>query len=251
MTLYKFCKRAHNVALDCDTLRLGTLQEFREKDPSFSIADQWEGITNSTTDGKAINFSGAELTKLGLSIPAISIGSQGNVNLTGGMSTMFPNLYIFSVSIEEINSSLYEYDSKYSISEPQLFANELKRLFVEQFDINDYVKGDFVKSDFLDSEMTQLNVQFNIECFHGPVKYLKKPFVLSEENKMEILEIHNRPLKAYFTKAVEKINDNEYRFIIIPRIGERIISVKKEAKILNIKPLMTLLVLRKTLLKSF
>ena len=43
MILVKYCEEEFNIEKGCNTLQLGTFQYYREKDPSFSIADPEEG----------------------------------------------------------------------------------------------------------------------------------------------------------------------------------------------------------------
>lgn len=228
--LYKFCKKEFNIALGCNTLRLGTLQEYREMDTSFCIADQWEGISQAGTDGKFVDFTEKELSSAGVSLPAMSLDPGVSVSLKGNLIMKIPNVYIFSVSLKEQNDSLKEYDSRYTIHNPHAFATELVRLFISQLAFKDFDFG-FEFGNYLVSEMNQINIQ----CFHQPVKYKEKPFIYNEENKIEILKIINNPVESYFTKSVEKNEDNEYRFVILPTINQQIISVKRDAKILNIK----------------
>ncbi|MBX3163442.1 MAG: hypothetical protein KF900_03100 [Bacteroidetes bacterium] len=232
MMLYKFCKQEHNIAIGCNTLRLGTLQEYREMDSSFYIADQWEGISQAGTNGKPVTFTGKELSSAGVSLPAMSLGPNDSVNLTGkgNLIMKIPNVYIFSVSSKESNDSLKDYDSRYTIYNPQSFASELVRLFINQLSFKDF-DFNFEYGNYLVSEMNQINIQ----CIHQPVKYKEKPFIYNEENKIEVLKIINNPVESYFTKSVEKNEDEEYRFVILPTINRQIISVKKEAKILNIR----------------
>ncbi len=175
-------------------------------------------------------IKGEELLQSGLAIPAISVGPNAGgstIIINGGMTMMFPNVYIFCVSQNDVNNSLNEYDSQYAISNPHLFAIELVRLLTNQLKISD-----FEENDFLHSEIAQMR----INCYHRPVQYLEKPIACTMDNRMDVLKILNDVIGSYFLKSAEKSDDQEYRFVLIPMIGQRILSVKNEAKILNISP---------------
>ena len=232
MFLHKHCKENHNIAKGCKTIRLGSLQEYREMDAKFDIADQWEGISKAGTNGDHITFSGEDLSKPEMSGPIITVGpnaTKGTFTINGSMTVNIPNVHIFCVSYNDVNNSFSEYNSKYTIPDPEKFAAELLRLYIQQLKISD-----LEISDALISEIGQMQFQ----CLHRPVRYLKKPFDITPENKMEIMKIINNPnpVESYFTKADEKSDDQEYRFVLLPIIGKNIVSVKKEAKILNLEP---------------
>lgn len=45
LTMYvKYCKSEYNIHLSCNTVKLGTLREYRESYPGFVISDPEEGV---------------------------------------------------------------------------------------------------------------------------------------------------------------------------------------------------------------
>ncbi len=46
--LIKYCEEKYNIYSGCDTVQLGTLDYYREMDPSFIISDPKEGTLELT-----------------------------------------------------------------------------------------------------------------------------------------------------------------------------------------------------------
>jgi hypothetical protein len=157
MRLLKYCKRAHNIALGCNTFQLGTFDYYRELDSSFAIADAREGYihylgpeteivvdadelngvtggavraTDRTNIGAPPPFRNPGATNVQISGATFEYGADGilhaRVGPTLDVKLHYPNSYIFCMSIvgdqeppdpQKISS---DYDSYYRIGRKNL-----------------------------------------------------------------------------------------------------------------------------------
>ena len=97
MILVKYCEEGFNITKRCNTLQLGTFQYYREKDPSFSIADPEEGYVQISADHKSlIEVPYAQWNRLFGQI--MSIDENSNVKMGGGTGQQLPGNIKFNAS---------------------------------------------------------------------------------------------------------------------------------------------------------
>ncbi|MCK4824660.1 hypothetical protein KA005_53405, partial [bacterium] len=62
--LIKYCKEKYNIYSGCDTVQLGTLDYYREMNPSFIISDTEEASFELTNVGKPLTLSKEQTEKI-------------------------------------------------------------------------------------------------------------------------------------------------------------------------------------------
>ncbi len=62
--LIKYCRKEHNIFAECNTIRLGTLDYYREMDPAFTISDPNEASLEITNEGIPLTLSKEKKKKL-------------------------------------------------------------------------------------------------------------------------------------------------------------------------------------------
>ena len=130
-TLLKFCKPEHNILNKCHEIRFGTLQDYREMNPSFSIADQDEGREyTDIISADPTNTTSEALKK----IPPAWRGATISYSL---VETTFPNCYIWccSMSDKPVSPEMglifhKEYTSYYEITDAFRFCDILVPLII-------------------------------------------------------------------------------------------------------------------------
>ena len=96
--LIKYCEEKYNIYSGCDTVHLGTLDYYREMDPSFTISDPEEASFELTNVGKPLTLSKEQTEKIteGKCINApLKVEEGGNIV----KKLKFPNCYIFCASM--------------------------------------------------------------------------------------------------------------------------------------------------------
>jgi hypothetical protein len=224
--LVKYCKPEHNPLQGCKTIRLGTLQYYREMDPSFSIADEHEGKesysinvvhgSNNYADGAAFLERCGIISGLG----ANSAFTRCEVDIT------FPNSYIWCCKqVDGQWSPGYgqsldkEYTSSYSIDTPKEFGLTLAKALYSKVELDMFTER---AQKYITSQSLKLS-DLKLQCAAAPVRYVPKKqgmygdhFTLHYEN--ELPEFY-RPA---FVKPEKYKFDTEFRYALVftcPKTG--------------------------------
>ena len=259
MKYYKSCKKEHNIAIECNTIRLGTFQDYRDMDSSFSIADNEEGFTNIEIQAENLKISTKQWNDIIGTSGALMIGSSGEVTAGGNSKTDLvkevnyndgggtyqfneghvtldgtsslkvtcPNLYMFCLSTKAVKPEeiFKEYNSQYYFTESTIsnLTNLLSELLISQFKVR-YIENNFKGEISLDELYCTPRVQV--------IDYVNnKKIILKECNEFTTNFLEDTILKGMFEKNENKYSDDsEYR-ILLPIYHEEygIIPVKKDA----------------------
>ena len=218
--LVKYCKREHNIARGCRTIRLGTLRSYRDDDPNFLRADDHEG-RYSVSKAHGVALKGREAAEF-----ANVVG--GSAEIAEGAKAVryehFPNCFIYCLSEATPSLALAhsldpDYDDWFEIADQARFTSRLCRLFSEQI------------------RQTDLELPSGISSFAGwglntignPVAYSERQQVLNSENFDDVLEPVRNSLRRIFLKPLAHQDIKEYRIVfVVTDSNKRVISVKKQ-----------------------
>lgn len=240
----KYCKKEHNIQLDCKTIQIGTLHYYRDMDPDFAIADPNEGEETVLIG----NYDSAEASpeaKTLLNQDRFCDDTSRVVINNSVIRNSFPNSLIFCVSQdpgknypEEAHRYKNDYDSYYLIGNINSFVEKLANIIVENFKTN-WFHEDFRPQldQFTVSDYKRLGLQWQ----HKEITYVEKTTII-QESKVFQKQINQDPFeRIVFTKDKKFRKDKEYRFMfafVHPHIPH-IIPVRKEPIILPTSPLTT------------
>ena len=215
MNIVKYCKSEHNPLNGCSSIQLGTLKYYREMDPTFSIADDEEGLVSFGNESRRIYANAIVST----------------------------NTYIFCLSTsilseQEISSQLDSaYNSAYYVRAVQSLALTLGAALREQLTLDDFEEH---SRDVLE-QCGGLSA-IRIMVYKALVAYsdsaLEIPDELAENFNPGDITIY---LSNLFTKRKNYKNDEEYRFIFLldaARDGATVaaLEIKKPPKIVLFPP---------------
>lgn len=241
-TLVKFCKPEHNLLDRCHNIRFGTLEYYREMDPSFTISDPDEGCEKVVVKSIETDKASTEAyTTIPPDLRAPYIAIKGiNFDLT------FPNCYIFCCSkvkipIDKDFGKNFDpaYSSSYSITNPHIFAGLLANL------LQTYIKrGNFADAAKVSLEQLSIGEMMGISIayYFREVIYVDEKISTIEEGQLSpyIKEIPQQ-LRPIFVKLTKFSSDKEFRFVFtIQHKSFGILPVSKEPVDLPILPIATL-----------
>ncbi len=233
--LVKYCKKEHNIQLDCKTIQIGSLNYYREMDPQFSIADHNEG-RETTLIGNYNSEKAKPEIKQHLN------HGDGNVRIYNSVfEHRFPNSLIFCLSLDTgkdyiENAQALEYDSWYIVTNVNIFGLKLINIIMEGFKVSWFdssVRPQLEQFSVFDFKQIQLVWQFQ------DVKYVdtKNPIIV--DSKLTHGSIEGELIdRLVFSKEKKFKEDKEFRLLFRfqhPRIGD--IPVRDEPIVLPISPL--------------
>ncbi|MEO8327713.1 MAG: hypothetical protein ABI618_17825 [Nitrospirota bacterium] len=212
--LVKFCKPEHNILNKCHEIRFGTLQDYREMDPSFSIADQEEGREYTDILSADPNNTSPEALK---KIPPFWRGATISYSR---VETTFPNCYIWccSMSDKPVSTTMglqfhVEYTSFYEITDAFRFSEYLAGLLVNFITCCNFTDS---SKNILQGLSVREMGGSSLQAIHHPVLYV--PQKRSEINQGLLTTYEkNIPedLRPLFTKLDKYKKEQEYRFVFI------------------------------------
>lgn len=230
----KYCKRKHNIALECKTIQLGTLEYYRDIEQTNKIADHQEGrqelvigeLDLTTQKGNRLK----ELSPL-----------KGSLHLKNlRIRQSFPNTYIYCISSDPKKDYLThatkfsnDYNSYFKIINIDEFSLRIASLIMENLKIENFHEtiSERIK-DFSISDFGKLSINIRKKF----VEYNEGKIDLIHESELVINKSDTDPLnRMVFTKDIWFKDDREYRiafFIHHPKYG--VLSVKKDPILLPI-----------------
>ncbi len=244
--LIKYCKKEDNIFQGCDTIRLGTLNYYRDMDSSFTIADPGEATFQLTSAGNPLVLSVDQMERLtGGRWTAAGDPNRQFMRAEEGAkiikSVEFPNCYIFCTCrfhgqynkkefAQKFNS---DYDSSYMITNVPLFRAGLGQVLLTQFMLEDLAENDAKK--VTDLPLVAIK-DVGLEIYSAPVVYVEsREQLFSQENFEESLKNIPNKYQVLFMKEKRDEYQREFRFAFVfshPLLG--ILSVKKDPKTLNL-----------------
>jgi hypothetical protein len=238
--LVKYCRPEHSPLNGCTTIRLGTLQYYRELDPDFQgIADMSEGLDTIEVNNLKMETATRDArSAVGGILPDMPYIHVSDMRLY----QTFPNSYVFCCSIlskgnQRDRGAEFDpgYTSCYEIKDVPEFARRLAQM------LNSTVRIDHF-SDAAREQLKQLSIQewgVTVGWYLGPVRYV--PHKVSQiENGVLRSYVEEIPIKlrSVFVKPQKYENDQEFRMIFLmqhPRLG--ILDVRKDPVDLSILPI--------------
>jgi len=245
-TLIKYCKKEHNIFKGCDTIRLGTLDYYREMDPSFNIADPGEATFQYTSAGNPLALSVDQMERLtdgrwtaagDPNRPFMRAEKGGNII----KQKEFPNCYIFCTCRfhELYNKKKFahkfnpNYDSSYMITNVSLFSRDLAQILFRQFMLEDLAESDTEKM----KDLPIVDIKdIGLQIYSGSVAYVKsRELSFSQETFEDTLKNIPDKYQILFMKKKGDEDQREFRFAFVfshPLLGT--LTVKKEPKTVNL-----------------
>lgn len=176
LRLVKFCPCEFNIANGCNTLKIGTLQYYREMETTEEIADMMEGFSKSVV---------------------------GNKNL---LVQAVPNFYIYCTSLDD-KPKFTKYNDKFYINDVSKFKALINQELSKQITPEDlkgikitgYVAGnarDVLYGKIAPTTGTRRDILFNA-MFRKPSSYAHEKefrmcFQIGDENK-QVLPVRKEP----------------------------------------------------------
>ena len=238
----KFCRPEHNILNRCHTIRFGTLEYYREMDPSFAIADSEEGRESMDIQSVSSENASPEVRKM---FPVLERG--GTHIEFSKMTTTGPNCWIWCCSLvpqgcsesdlmtkgKSIDSA---YTSSFGITNRFRFAECLTEILANSLPVSSGLAKSLkdILGRFTVREMNQLRVR---SC-HNVVEYIEEKKQTIDRG--QVSPYSNLPpfLRRIFTKPKTFARDKEYRFAFwLEHPLHGVLSVQKDPIDLPILPI--------------
>jgi len=232
MSLLKYCNEKYNIAKGCPTIQLGTLQYYRELDPSFTIADPNEGKYSFIIE----DYDPVKGQETGTSQFVPIHARLGNVI----MMHTFPNCYIFCLSADigknylEMGKTFSpEYNSYYKITDIDTFSIKLANILVENITLEHLNLG----SQNKEQRLTLGDIKsISVRILNRFIKYWRVKSKIISNSKFQIDTEDLDPISRFlFTKDSKFKEEREFRIAFLfehPKFGT--LSVKKAPILLPI-----------------
>ena len=143
MKLYKHSEEQFNITNGCNTIKIGTLEDFDKLDPNF-VAHAGYSEGRITITGK--NIESLPISKFSNLSPNI-IDTVGGATITAGdvnINNSDTNCYILSCSMESSSKvfSRYGYDSRYLFPKAHEMSELVVKLLAQQLTHDDVATPD-------------------------------------------------------------------------------------------------------------
>lgn len=230
----KFCEAKHNLAKDCLTIGLGTLQSYADDDPNFYRFDNREGALKISSNGAAVHIDGQSFHSLmGGAVTALDATIEAGARFE--TKFQFPNCYIFCLS-QDVFPTLdvarkidRAYDDWYAITDLSRFIACTAELLLGQLKVSDLEKSDDVSLDWLRG--------LTLQVVHRPCSYDGRELVLDQESIQKTVNASEDMFRWPFSKEPAHGEFQEHRILFVLRDAQgQIVPVKKSGKVLKLIP---------------
>lgn len=241
-SLYKFCPEEFDITKGCNTLRFGTLYDYRTHE-NEKLRDAGEGKF-------AFNISFPEVTKVSHKwIAAIQMDIAGtidmgyfeinqdcayvkNINMEGSSH----NCWIFCVSTspDSAGNISETHQSKWEIPGENVnsFVNHLASLIWSE------VKHTDLPPDLLKQySMQEIQQDLGIVTEYRSVLYANRELLIQSEEQLPVAEIPLVRAGIPFTKTPMFQSENEVRFAFFLTFRGKKISIQNNPKIVQLRPI--------------
>ncbi|MFL0811436.1 MAG: hypothetical protein K6L76_13540 [Agarilytica sp.] len=217
--IVKYIDKEFNPKEGCTTFRLGTLDHFQRQPEEDGIGDYLEGLTGiATKAGESVTITPESKGGLfpGLKKGVIKLG-PGSSDGPAFMAKAH-NCYIYCATVYDDwiipdKSRFPKYDSKFEISNPNMFVSLLGKYFEMDFTLEDVDELSLARLSRVPA--SQANVSFYIAW--QKVRYdVKKISEISQANVMDINHIPVDDQSKIFCKPEKYSYQKEIRFVIRP-----------------------------------
>jgi hypothetical protein len=231
VNLRKWCKSIH-LPDRIKTLRLGSLLEYRvteEKSikdfregkfdlevripkPIWVRADQFSGFFPSYSNSKFPPYFSWDPRGLHSS-SSVNYQIHGDrILLSGGgsQSWMFPNSYVFSMTMSDsLQSKFPQYDASWGIDfhDADTFSDLLRQQLQKEVFVNEEVLGQCLSENYDRTKLT-------VSVLHAPVEYGPNFVELNDLGPEGYEKMFSAYWRMPFTKPIDFEHEEEYRFLV-------------------------------------
>lgn len=239
--LRKYCKPQHNIRDGCRTIRLGTLNYYKNLDPSFAIADPTEGAEE--LDVVSIDTATRTRESMKALEGVISVPEGVPMKIENNqVRFVHPNVYVWCCSgfdddpTQDIGERFsHEYTSSFDIGDASDFARYIESLLWTHATVS--IFEDRTRQRLMNVGLNRVK-KLSIAWAHRRVEYVssKNAEIVDGVLRTEWPDIP-RHVRQVFTKEEKFRADREYRFVFgfsVPGVGT--LQVKEEPLDLPIFP---------------
>jgi len=241
-TLTKFCPPEFNIKKGCNTIRLGTLYNYR-KEENEKLRDEGEGIFEYS-----VKFP--ELTEVSLDwisafeIEGDSSASISHLKLNDGkisihevsLSGSTHNCWVYCISKKAKNAGniTETHDDSWTIQADKLqsFANYVGSALFESIKLEDI--PEHLKSQYSLMEIQQ-KLSLNIEI--RDINYTNRSIEIKKEQDFPVSEILKTRDSVAFIKPNKFKHEEEVRIAFWLMFEGNKVSIENNTKILNLRPI--------------
>lgn len=231
--LRKHCKTEHNISRKCNTIRLGTLYEYREIEDEH-LRDEEEGKISITVEFESPRLiPGSLLNKINR-LDNIHLDLKGNNCkftedgiITQGLSldSEVRDAWIFCISqVDEVipkeTSTNYDSSWEFPILHAGRFALMIREMLCRQITNENLIES--VGEPFISNP----GMRWTMASMHAPVDYGGRVVKISDNTALDDRFIFDLCNSVYFRKPEKFKDEKEYRFVFHEHIPE--VSVKKK-----------------------
>ena len=221
-TLVKFCKPEYNILNGCHTIRFGTLEYYRDLDPSFAIADENEGKETTGVGSFLTDTASREAVDAVQAVFPFPLG-EGVSLQNCELRMTFPNCFIWCcsravkpISIEQGTQFDLEYTSFYEINDVGRFCRRLGELLINSLSSSEFANK---AKNFLQG-LPASEQKVNPNIVHHDVIYVEEKRSVIDEGQIHSYTENNllpiNPLfRPLFVKPKKYEKDHEYRFVCV------------------------------------
>jgi len=244
--LFKHCATEFNVAMGCNTVRIGTLWGFRDEENEL-LRDSKEGtFTHSVKFEKLTKVSDEWMAEIQVEggenhahIDHLEI-NKGEVSVRGfTLEGSTANSWIFCVSAgdSEIGNISQAHPSKWKIDgeNAQRFGNYMANLLFNSLTI-----ADLPDSITKGRTLREVHAGLSMNLSMAPVEYVERSVSISSEENFPVERLRELKQKIAFMKPKEFAREREYRFVFSLVFENKIVSIADRPKILQLREIDTI-----------
>ncbi len=231
----KFCEARHNLAKECATIGLGTMQFYADDNPGCLRFDYREGTFTITNNGESVQMNGQSFERLTgggvVALNGVSIEAGGKFTA----KFQFPNCYIFcfgqdAIPTLDVAKKIDEaYDDWYAITDLRRFIARTAELLLGQLKVSDLEIPEDVSLDWLRG--------LTLQIVHRACSYDGREFVLNQDSVQQAVQASEDMFRWAFAKEPKHGEVPEYRVLFVLRDAQgQIVPVKKNLKVLKLLP---------------
>ena len=231
----KFCEARHNLAKECTTSGLGTLQFYADDNPDCLRYDYREGAFQITNNGEAVQMDGHSFERLSsggvLALNGVSIAAGAKFTA----KFQFPNCYIFcfsqnvSPTVDVARMINKAYDDWYVITNLHQLISHTAELLLSQLKVSDLEQLDDISLQWLRG--------LTLQIVHRPCSYDGRELTLNQESVQQAVQASEDMFRWAFAKEPKHGEVPEYRVLFVLRDAQgQIVPVKKNLKVLKLLP---------------
>ena len=240
--LYKFCPEEFNITKGCNTLRFGTLYDFRNHE-NEKLRDNGEGrFTYNISFPERTKVSNEWIAAIQMDVPGtielgdFEIGRDGAIVKSINMEGSSHNCWIFcgSRSSTSAGNISETHQSNWEIPGDNIhsFATHLTSLIWNE------IKHTDLPLDLLNKySIQEIQQGLGIATEVRPVTYGNRAILIQSEKDLPVEAILQLRADVPFTKPKGFESENELRFAFFLTFRDKKISIANKPKIVTLRPI--------------